>query len=43
MGGVSILFGGGHLEVEISSCWGVYFLAGIVIYMGDCTQYILVG
>ena len=39
MGGVSILFRGGHLEVEISSCWDVYFLGGIVIYMGvvHCT------
>ena len=36
MGGVSILFAGGHLEVEISSCChsGVYFLGGIVFYMG---------
>ena len=42
MGGVSILFGSGHLEVEISSCWGVYFLGGIVIYMGGSTLYILV-
>ena len=31
MGGVSILFGG---EVEISSCWGVNFLGGIVSCMG---------
>ena len=36
MRGVSILFGGGHLEVEISSCCGVYFIFpwGIVFYMG---------
>ena len=30
MGGVSILFGGGYLEVEIS-CWDAFFLGGIVI------------
>ena len=43
MGGVSILFRGGHFEVEISSCCGVYFLGGIEIYMGGSTLYILVG
>ena len=37
MRGVSILFGGGHLEVEISSCCGVYFLGGIVFFMGGST------
>ena len=31
MGGVSILFGGGYLEIEISSCWGIFFLGGVVI------------
>ena len=32
MRGESILFGGGHLEVEISSCCGVYFLGGVAIF-----------
>ena len=34
VGGVSILFGGGYLEIEIFCCWGVYFLGGTVNLTG---------
>ena len=41
-GGIHLIWGWSS-TVEISFCWGVYFLGGIIIYMGDSMLYILVG